>query len=126
MTDRFHETRRILLSRYSVEVRMGVHDFEQDGPQRVWVTVELWLNKEEDGPKHDEIGEVLDYDFLRKEIGALAASRHFNLQETFAEAILEICFARAEVSAALVRTEKPDVYADTESVGFELYRARES
>lgn len=119
----YEETRRILLRRYEVEVRIGIHDFERAGPQRLWVTVELWLAPQP-GPEADRIEEVLDYDFLRNEIHALAEGRRFNLQETFAEAVMEICLARQEVTGALVRTEKPDVYPDTEAVGFELTRFR--
>jgi len=117
----FDETRRILLSRFEIKARIGVHDFEQTEAQRLWVSVELWLAPRS-GPQADLIGEVLDYDFLREGISVLAASRHFNLQETFAEAIMALCFGREEVSGALVRTEKPDVYPDTEAVGFELKR----
>jgi len=121
----FEETRRILLRRYEVDVRMGIHDFEQAGPQRLWVTVELWLAPRE-APKADQIQEVLDYDFLREAIGALATGQHFNLQETFVEAMMDVCLARDEVTGALVRTEKPDVYPDTEAVGFELTRFKTS
>jgi dihydroneopterin aldolase len=117
----YEETRRILLRRFEVNVRMGIHEFEQAGPQRIWVTVELWLGPRE-APKGDRIEEVLDYDFLREEIARLAQSRHFNLQETFAEAVMDMCLSRDEVTGALVRTEKPDVYPDTEAVGFELTR----
>ncbi len=117
----FEETRRIILRRYEVSARIGIHDFEQAGPQRLWVSVELWLAPRP-APRGDEIGEVLDYDFLREEIARLAASRHFNLQETFAEALMELCLGREGVTGALVRTEKPDVYPDTEAVGFELTR----
>jgi len=117
----FEETRRILLRRYEAKVRMGIHDFEKGAPQRLWVSVELWLNPDR-GPETDQIGEVLDYDFLRREIGKLAESQHFNLQETFVEAVMDLCLDRDEVMGALVRAEKPDVYPDTEAVGFELTR----
>ncbi len=117
------ETRRILLTRYEVEVRMGIHEFEQAAPQRVWVSVELLLGPGR-RPETDSIEDVLDYDFLRREIRALAESRHFNLQETFAEEIMTLCMARPEVAGARVRCEKPDVYPDTEAVGFELTRNR--
>jgi len=117
----FEETRRILLRRYEAQVHIGVHEFEQDGPQRLWVTVELWLAPAP-APQGDQIEEVLDYDFLRSGIAQLAASRHFNLQETFAQAVMDMCLSRVEVTGALVRTEKPDVYPDTEAVGFELTR----
>ena len=118
------ETRRILLTRYEVRVRMGVHEFEQNTPQRVWVSVELLLFPRP-APETDRIEEVLDYDFLRREIRTLAASRHFNLQESFAEEIMGLCLARPEVAGARVKTEKPDVYPDTEAVGFELTRFKE-
>lgn len=117
----FEETRRILLRRHEIEARIGIHDFERAGPQRLWVSVELWLVPGK-APDADDIAQVLDYDFLHREIKSLAAARHYNLQEVFAEAVMDICLARPEVAGALVRTEKPDVYPDTEAIGFEITR----
>jgi len=117
------EARRILLKRFEIEISMGIHDFERAAPQRFWVSVDLLLNG--GGPQTDELDQVLDYDFLRREITALAQTGHFNLQETFVEKLAEICLLRAQVAGVRVRTEKPDVYADTEAVGFELIRMKE-
>ncbi len=118
------EARRIFLRRYEVLARIGIHDFEREAPQRVWVTVDLFLAQGA-APQEDALEEVLDYDFLRREISALVEAQHFNLQETFAEKIAELCLIRADVAGARVRTEKPDVYPDTEAVGFELIRFKE-
>ena len=117
------EARRILLNRFEIELSIGLHDFEREKPQRLWVSVDLLLTG--GAPIADEVSEVLDYDFLRKEIRSLAATGHFNLQETFVEKLAEICLIRPEVAGVRVRTEKPDVYPDTESVGFELIRLKE-
>jgi dihydroneopterin aldolase len=115
--------RRIFLKNFETRLSIGIHDFEKQARQRVIVNVDLYLDP--DGKvERDHIDETLDYDFVRREIVALADSGHFNLQETFCEKVLAICLARPGVLAARVCSEKPDVYADCESVGFEIFRSR--
>jgi dihydroneopterin aldolase len=111
--------RRIFLRDHAVWVRMGIHDAERQGPQRVIVSVDLFLAPGAT-PHNDDIAEVIDYDFVRTEIRALAASRHFNLQETFVHALVERRLARAGVAAVRVSSRKPDIYPDCESVGYEV------
>lgn len=116
--------RRIFLRRYALSCSIGIHAFERRGPQRLLVDVDLYVRpRAGDGP--DAIDTVLDYDFLREEIAALAASRHFELQETLLEGIAGICLAKQQVLAARVSTEKPDVYPDCAAVGVELFVARD-
>jgi len=50
---------------------------------------------------------VLNYDTVHGGIVKLAKSRHFNLQETLVEAILELCLAQPGVVEARVSTESP-------------------
>ena len=115
--------RRIFLKNFEIRLSIGIHDFEKQARQRVIVNVDLYLDP--DGKvERDHIDETVDYDFVRREIVALADSGHFNLQETFCEKVLAICLARPGVLAARVCSEKPDVYADCESVGFEIFRIR--
>jgi 7,8-dihydroneopterin aldolase/epimerase/oxygenase len=116
--------RRIFLRDHAVWVRMGVHASEQSGPQRILVNVDLYL-RDGPAPTKDNIAEVIDYDFLRTEIMALATRQHFNLQETFVHAILAICLARPGVAAARVSSAKPDVYPDCKSVGYEATQLAE-
>ena len=116
-------TRRIFLKNFETRLSIGIHDFEKQAKQRVIVNVDLYLDP--DGKiERDHIDETVDYDFVRREIVGLADSSHFNLQETFCERILAICLARPGVLAARVSSEKLDVYADCESVGFEIFRTR--
>jgi dihydroneopterin aldolase len=115
--------RRIFLKNFETSVSIGIHDFEKEARQRVIVNVDLYLDP--DGRvERDHIDETVDYDFVRREIVALAESSHFNLQETFCERILAICLARPGVMAARVSSEKLDVYPDCESVGFEIFQSR--
>lgn len=110
---------RILLESLEVQTDIGFHEFEVGAPQRLSVTVEIWL---EDAalPPNDDPERAWNYDFLRKEVEEIAGSRRFNLQETLAHAVFERLAAFRGVRALRIRTSKPDVYADAHGVGIEI------
>lgn len=112
-------TRRILLEDFSVPVDIGFHDFEVGNPQRIFVTVEIWLD-EASFAAEDVVSAAWDYDFLRTEILRLVEGRRYNLQETLAREIYTLVAARAGVRGLRVATNKPDVYPDCAAVGVEL------
>jgi dihydroneopterin aldolase len=110
---------RIVLESLEVETDIGFHDFEVGAPQRLLVTIELWLD-EVVPPPDDEPARAWNYDFLRSEVREIAASRRFNLQETLAHAVFERLAAFRGVRALRVRTSKPDIYPDAHGVGVEI------
>jgi dihydroneopterin aldolase len=110
---------RILLEGLEVQADIGFHDFEVGAPQRLLVSVEIWLD-DASLPADDDPAGAWNYDYLRTEVRALAASRRFNLQETLAHAILDRLAAFRGVKALRVRTSKPDIYADAHGVGVEI------
>ena len=112
-------SRKIILDDYCVQADIGFHDFEVGSPQRLFITVEVWLD-ETSFASSDEAADAWDYDFLRSEVGALATARRYNLQETLARAIYDFVAARRGVTALRVATRKPDVYPDCAGVGVEL------
>jgi dihydroneopterin aldolase len=114
--------RRIFIRDFRLKVSIGIHDFEKDGPQTVVVNVDLLLGSD-DKAHNDGIANVLNYDIVHDGIAALAKSRHFNLQETLVDAVLDLCLAQPGVIEARVSTEKPDVYGDCR-VGYEAMRRR--
>ena len=114
--------RRIFIRDLRLKVSIGIHDFEKQGPQMVIVNVDLLLAPMA-APHGDRIANVLNYDTVHDGIAALAGSRHFNLQETLVEAILDLCLAQPGVIEARVSTEKPDVYPDCR-VGYEAVRRK--
>ena len=112
-------TRKIVLEDYCVNADIGFHEFEVGEPQRLFITVEVWLD-ESSFASADEAAAAWDYDCLRADVGALATGRRYNLQETLARAIYELVGARRGVTGLRVATRKPDVYPDCEGVGVEL------
>ena len=110
---------RIVLEGLEVQADIGFHDFEIGSPQRLLVSVEVWLNNLA-APAEDHPTEAWNYDFLRTEVAELAAARRYNLQETLAHAIFDRVAAFHGVRALRVRLSKPDVYADAEAVGVEV------
>jgi dihydroneopterin aldolase len=112
-------SRKIVLEDYDLPVDIGFHDFEVGNPQRLLVTVEVWVD-ERSFAASDERAKAWDYDFLRTEIGTLAGSRRFNLQETFVREVYDLIAARRGVTALRVSSRKPDIYPDCAGVGVEL------
>jgi dihydroneopterin aldolase len=112
-------TRKIVLEDYRLDLDLGFHDFEIGNPQRLFVTVEVWLD-EASFAMDDEAESAWNYDFMRTEIGRLAVSRRYNLQETLVRAIYDLVAARRGVTALRVATRKPDIYPDCAGVGVDL------
>lgn len=110
---------RILLEALAVQADIGFHEFEIGTPQRLLVTVEIWL---EDAalPPGDEPDRAWNYDFLRQEVEEIAAARRYNLQETLAHAIFDRVAAFRGIGALRIRLSKPDVYPDAHGVGVEI------
>ena len=102
-------------------MRLGIHPHEAV-PQRVLLSV--WMTVDYPAaPAGDAIGEVLDYDFVREGVRALADGPGFALQETLVEAVAALCLCDPRVSEVRVRSMKPDVYPDA-AVGCEVVRGR--
>jgi dihydroneopterin aldolase len=110
---------KIELHSLEVMADIGFHDFEIGKPQRLLVTVEVWL---EDAtlPADDDPGGAWDYDYVREQVIELAGARRYNLQETLAHAIYLRFAAMLGVRALRVTTSKPDIYSDAQGVGVQL------
>ena len=110
---------KIHLDGLAVMADIGFHDFEVGTPQRLLISVEVWLD-DTATPAGDEAGNAWNYDHLRLEIERIASSRRFNLQETVAREVYDWIAARACVKALRVSTSKPDVYPNARGVGIEI------
>ena len=110
---------RIFLDSFEVMADIGFHAFEIGNPQRLLVTVEIWLDHVPPADCDDpEL--AWDYDYLRQQIEHLATERRYNLQESLVHTIYDRFAALKGVRALKVSTAKPDVYPDARSVGVEL------
>jgi len=110
---------RMILESLEVSTDIGFHEFEVGKPQRLLVTVEIWL-EDPSLPPDDDPTRAWNYDFLRQEVEEIAASRRFNLQETLAHAVFDRIAAFHGVKALRVRTAKPDIYPEAHGVGVEI------
>jgi dihydroneopterin aldolase len=119
------DCRRLFLRNYEVMINIGVHDFEKKGEQRVLINVDLYIPLASTTPTHDQLHEVLDYDFMRETIARRMAKGHVHLQETLCDDVVRAMLAHPRVRAARVSTMKPDVYPDCEGVGVEVFRIKE-
>jgi len=116
------DCRRIFLRELSFEASIGFHDFEKAARQRILVSIDLFVPIQSSTSEHDDVKDVVDYDFVRNTIAALTQSRHFNLQETLIDEICAACLSQPGIRAVRVETQKPDVYPDCKTVGIEVFR----
>jgi 7,8-dihydroneopterin aldolase/epimerase/oxygenase len=119
------DCRRLFLRDYEVSINIGVHAFEKTGEQRVLINVDLYIPLALSTPTADALDEVVDYDFIRSTIAERVGRGHIHLQETLCDDVLARMLAHPKVRAARVSTEKPDVYADCDAVGCEVFGMKE-
>ncbi len=110
---------RILIDAIEVMADIGFHDFEIGVPQRLLISVELWLDPPLP-PADDDPARAWDYDVVVQAVRSLATSRRYNLQETLAHAIFARIASLHGISNLKVSTTKPDVYPDARGVGVEI------
>lgn len=110
---------KILLDSLEVMTDIGFHEFEVGTPQRLLISVELWLEDFAAPPTDDPV-HAWNYDSLKNEVIRIAQERRYNLQESLAHAIFERVAAYRGVRALRIKTVKPDIYPDAKGVGVEI------
>jgi dihydroneopterin aldolase len=116
--------RRLFLRNHTVDVRIGAHDFEKLGAQRLVFNVELFVPYSASTPTQDDLSEVVDYDFIREVIARRIAIGHVVLQETLCDDLMRELIAHPQVQAVRLSSCKPDVYPDCEAVGVEIFQIK--
>ena len=114
----------ILLDSLEVMADIGFHEFEIGTPQRLLVTVEIWLDHIPPADS-DDPADAWDYDLVREQIVELATRGRYNLQESLAHAIYDRVASMRGVAALRVATAKPDVYPNAKGVGVEIASHRQ-
>ena len=115
--------RCLLIHDLEVPCRIGVHEHERHGTQRVRINVRVHVADDE-RPVEDSIANVVSYETIVDGIRAITRSGHINLVETLADRIVDLCLANRRVRSVWVRVEKLDLYPDAAGVGVELERSR--
>ena len=118
---RLADCRRIFLREVVMLASIGIHAAEKAAPQRIVLSVDLFVPLALTTPKHDRISEVLDYDFVRATVQQRIDGGHINLQETLVDDVAHALLAHPAVRAVRVASEKPDIYENIDAVGIEVF-----
>ena len=110
---------RIVIDQIEVMADIGFHAFEVGTPQRLLISIELWIDSTA-APADDDPARAWDYDVVVQAVRSLAARRRYNLQETLVHEIFAQIAALHGISALKVSSTKPDVYPDARGVGVEI------
>ena len=125
MHPQLQHCRRIFLLNYEVSVGIGVHEHEKRKKQRLLINIDLYVPLSDSQPLHDQLDEVVDYDFMRISVARRIAEGHIHLQETLCDDLAADMLMHAKVRAVRVSTMKPDVYPDCEGVGVEIFNIKD-
>ncbi len=119
MNDFPSPTRTLFLEKVEIMCSIGLHDFERVEQQRVLVDIEIRLASNRE-PTADAVADTLDYDQVTNKVNEIAKARHYDLQETLARHIFDALIELQDVDSLSVKTQKPDVYLNCETVAYRL------
>jgi dihydroneopterin aldolase/D-erythro-7,8-dihydroneopterin triphosphate epimerase len=74
----------------------------------------------------ESIDDTISYKDIQEEIMAMVENSSFQLVETMAAAVADICLSRKGVEAVRVRVDKPSALRFCRSVGVEIFRTSDS
>ncbi len=72
--------------------------------------------------KSENIGDTVSYKDIQEEIMAMVEASSFQLVETMASALADLCLAHEGIEAVKVRVDKPSALRFCRRVGVEIFR----
>ena len=115
-------SQEIIIEAFSVNMSIGILPEEKQEKQNV--LIDLMVQIEPKNTYGDDIANTVSYADIVEGIKELAQSQHFNLVETVAEKIADICFSYSLVRKCEITVKKPDIMSEVENVGFKLIQMR--
>ncbi len=115
---------KVIIRDLKLEMSVGIYEFEKAELQAVIINVTLGVSTNLSASLED-IEEVVSYEDIIKHIEGLAAKRHYDLVERFAEDIAHMCLEYDQkIQDVDVLVEKPDIIKNAASVGVQIKRSR--
>ncbi|MCI5060451.1 MAG: dihydroneopterin aldolase [Alphaproteobacteria bacterium] len=117
------ESQKILIHDYQLDMLIGVWDHEKEVRQRVIINADITVEPNQNW-QQDDFRHVLSYMDIIDEIESITQTGHINLLETFANKIVEACFAHKSVQEVSLKIEKPEILKEKGRVGVQLTKKR--
>lgn len=114
-------TDKIYIKNLSQEILIGINPEERIEKQPVIVNVTLELDCSRPC-QTDDIIDAVDYSIIHDSIVEHMNATHYDLVETLAENIANICLDDDRILSCIVRVDKPKALAFAESVAVEIFR----
>ncbi|HTQ78032.1 MAG TPA: dihydroneopterin aldolase [Burkholderiales bacterium] len=111
----------ILIRDLRVEVLIGIHKRERHVPQTVSVDLEIGIPGTAVFAS-DRVADTIDYEQVALRIGALGASQHYRLVETFADRIATLLLDEFKAPWVRVSAAKIGILPNAKFVGVSIQR----
>lgn len=114
---------KIYIRDLGVRCIIGIYPDERREKQDVIINI-LLEGDLSTAPQTDAIEDTINYKFIKKAIVRMVEESNFNLIETMASRILDICLDDPKVERATVTVDKPGALRFARSVAVEFSRQR--
>lgn len=115
----------IFIDTLTLDARIGVHLHEKAAPQPIHIDLELGVDTRP-AAHSDQLNDTVDYAAITSACAQLCLSHHFELVETLAQRIADLCLMDERVQQVSVRIAKPQAIALARGVGVQIVRRRQS
>ena len=121
--EKFKYKRKVIIKNLTLNILVGIHDFEKKKRQRVKFNIEILTNPHV-SPNNKDLNSILNYEQVVDKIEKLTNLKHHELLEDLAENIFNIIFKNKLVKKINLKIEKIDILKKTESVGIEVTKSK--
>ena len=115
--------RKILITDLTLQMFIGIHDFEKIKKQEVKFNINIDINPLL-VPIENKLNSIINYETVVKDVTRLTKNKHFELLETLAEDIFFILFKNTNIKQIKLKIEKTQIIKNTSSVGVEITKKR--
>ncbi|MFC3192914.1 dihydroneopterin aldolase [Marinicella sediminis] len=112
---------KILIRKLQVDAIIGIHDYEKQQKQPVWLDMDLSFDCLP-AAQSDDIRDALDYFKVCERVSHFVASTRYELIEALAEAVTEVVLNEFACEQIELTLYKPNAVANTETVGIQINR----
>ena len=111
----------IFLEDLEVRCIIGIFDWERKIRQKILISLEIPANVRRAASK-DRIEDAINYKAIAKKILKDVPKTRFNLVESLAEYVADICLKEFKLRKVTVRISKPGAVRNSKNVGIQITR----